>query len=116
MSLDLYKKELPEIVRSLPPSTLSGIDEITITLFYHDHGYDWHHIPMTYDVAAYHQYAIFRADEKAAQMRGNERDKLGYESPIIHALHFITPYKPWTESRQQVISGYPKHLEVYDLW
>jgi lipopolysaccharide biosynthesis glycosyltransferase len=82
--------ELPSLVSSLPSSTLSGIDEITLTLFYHNHGYTWHHISMSYDVAAYHQYAIFRADEAKERTR----------STTIHALHYITPYKPWVETRE----------------
>lgn len=99
MILDLFKIEIDSIVASLPQYTGSGVDDVSIILFYHNHGYKWHHISITYDLAAYHLYPIFRADKIP-----------------VHILHFVTQFKPWVETREEVRRNFPQHLEVYDLW
>lgn len=132
--LDMYKEKLPLIIDSLcmkskihrdgsnhescwisheyvkTDRTLSGIDEITLTLFMHDIGCVWTHIGMEYNVAAYHTYGIFR-----------DRTKI---------LHYIGCYKPWNKGvygvsereyvaskcEQNENSAYKLYHEVTELW
>lgn len=92
---DLFKIEMQQIVDSLP-SKVTSIDELVLSLFYHDHGYTWTHIGMEYNVAAYHTYHVFKRKARV--------------------IHYITPYKPWMEDEATIIRDHPVHLEPYQLW
>lgn len=92
--LDMYIKTLPSIVESLPPHVTSAPDEISITLFYHDYGYDWHHIDMAYNMPAYHLYK-----------RNKNRTRI---------LHYVNEYKPWKEKVQDARKY--GHEEVWSIW
>jgi lipopolysaccharide biosynthesis glycosyltransferase len=128
--LEEYKKRLPDIIHSLmkkesygrifshkvPPlyvkteKTLSSIDEVTLSLFMHDMGYQWTHIGMEYNVAAYHTYSIFK-----------KRTKI---------LHYVGCYKPWSRGEDgsgereyvqkmynlNINPAYKLHHEVVELW
>ena len=102
--------------RRLPPTfvktenTLSSIDEVTLSLFMHDMGYEWTHIGMEYNVAAYHTYNIFR-----------ERTKI---------LHYVGCFKPWNngvfgytereyvqmKSKEGIKPAYKSHHAVVEIW
>lgn len=129
--LEEYKRALPGIINSLQkkeshlarrfrqgkfPSyvktekTLSSIDEVTLALFMHDMGYDWTHIGMEYNVAAFHTYNMFKGRTKI--------------------LHYVGCYKPWGDnhhgftereyvarkSEQGIKPAYRSHHEVVEIW
>lgn len=72
------------------------VDELTITLFYHNHGYTWTHIDITYNLAAYHLYHMYKDSVKV--------------------LHYVNKYKPWTETKEYVLENYSQHIDVYNIW
>jgi alpha-N-acetylglucosamine transferase/dsRNA-specific ribonuclease len=71
-----------------------GIDEWVILLLYHNNGYTWTNIDISYNVAAYHIYDIVEAK----------------------IIHYITRYKPWEEDERNVRTTYSRHLPVYRRW
>jgi len=118
--IDSLQKKKPytyhHSVRSSSPSfvkterTLSSIDEVTLSLFLHDMGYEWTHIGMEYNVAAYHTYNIFLESTKI--------------------MHYIGCYKPWNDglyglsereyvqikSDQGMKPAYKSHHIVTEIW
>lgn len=93
-AMNMFLRDVVSIAKTSPG--YGGIDEWTILMFYHQNGYTWHHISVDYNVAAYHTYQILKESAKV--------------------LHYITPYKPWTEKESRVSKEYPMHLHVYRLW
>lgn len=92
--LDMYIDRVDEIISALPDTTLSGVDEITIALFYNMYGYDWHHIDIGYNMPAYHLYARFK-----------KRSKI---------LHYVGEWKPWNED-EDTAKEYG-HQELHSIW
>lgn len=92
--------------------TLSAIDEVTLSLFFSDHGYSWTSIDIRYNISAYHLYAMMPKDE-------------------IRVIHFITTYKPWNTRPDGITerdyirkaaaspyrnSAYKSHMETVEKW
>lgn len=93
-AMNAYIDQLQGIIATLPETTLSGIDEITLTLFYHQNGYTWHHVDIGYNVAAYQIYSRYK-----------DRTKI---------LHYIGTTKPWMESYDSAASY--GHGELHKIW
>lgn len=94
-AVEMYKMWVKTVAGNIPVG-ISSLEEISISLFFIEYGYSWTHIDMSYNISAFHVYKIF-----------------GKRSKVIH---YITPYKPWIESKKFVQEKYPQHIHVYNLW
>lgn len=94
-AVEMYKMWIKTVVDKIPAG-ISSLEEISISLFFVEHGYSWTHIDMSYNVSVFHVYEIFGKKTKV--------------------LHYITQYKPWMEDKKFVQEKYPQHLYTYDLW
>lgn len=101
--LSKYKDYIANI--NYGEKTLSGIDEISITLFMHKMGYKWTHVDMKYNTSAYHCSSIIND---------------------IRIIHYIGPYKPWYEGETEYINKIEQYvsnkehigvlLKLWELW
>lgn len=117
--LQEYKRDLPDIVSSLSmrdksttdiryihtSKTLSGIDELSILVFFHRRGCKWTHIDHAYDVAAFHTYNI-----------------VGENTRIIH---YMGVFKPWRDGERDFLAikakysthgAYRLHHHLVEKW
>ena len=125
MALNLYKRSVQEIIRSLPAKSLAAVDELTLTMFYADNGYTWTHIDPRYDLAAYHLYGSYQLEtERVIAANRGLPPTQQKPVPIVYALHYIFEYKPWMENRETALANIAslspaaqaRFMELYDLW
>lgn len=125
-ALECFKMKLPEInniLINMKQNTTSGIDELAITLFYSDMGYNWTHIDIRYNVSNLHLYSVYE-NEKSDISSKSKKDESSEESLIssdntvsgIKVIHFLSQYKPWNESTDVIREKYPDQLKSHILW
>jgi lipopolysaccharide biosynthesis glycosyltransferase len=90
-----YIAELPTLLASLPQPLFAGIDELTLTKFFHQQKQNWTNIGMDYNVIVLQLYNIFKEKSK-----------------VLHHVH----YKGWKDETAEVAYKYCDQLEAHLLF